>query len=311
MKIFHDLTELESWEKPIISLGTFDGIHLGHQAILKKLAREKKERKLNTLLVTYEPHPQRVVSPENSPLILSTLEEKLNLLQTLTGGKELSGVLVIEFTKEFSLLSADDFIEEILIKRLKVGKLIVGENHAFGSSRSGGIELLKKASSKFGFELKVAPSVLWDKARISSTRIRKEILRGNLEQACAMLGHSYLIAGKPVKGKGVGMEIGYPTINLEVPKRKLLPKKGVYGVEVEINEEKLYGMMYIGRKLTLDERKLSLEVNLFDYPGDEIPAMLMICLQKWIRGERKFDSLKELRNQLTQDEKKIRQLLNR
>jgi len=311
MKIFYDLAELEAWEKPIVSLGTFDGIHLGHQAILKKLAKEKKERKRNTLLVTYEPHPQRVVSPENSPLILSTLKEKLNLLQTFPEGKELSGVLVIEFTKKFSLLSAEDYIEEILIKRLKVGELIVGENHAFGSNRSGGIELLKKASLKFGFELQVAPSVLWDKMRISSSRIRKEMLSGNFEQACLMLGHSYLIAGKPIKGKGVGMEIGYPTINLEVPERKLLPKKGVYGVEVEIKDEKFYGMMYIGRKLTLDERKLSLEVNLFDYQGDEIPAMLMIYLQKWIRGERKFDSLKELRNQLTEDENKIRQLLNR
>jgi len=311
MKIFHDLTELEAWEKPIVSLGTFDGIHLGHQAILKKLAKEKKERKRNTLLVTYEPHPQRVVSPENSPLILSTLKEKLNLLQTFPEGKELSGVLVIEFTKKFSLLSAEDFIEEILIRRLKVGELIVGENHAFGSNRSGGIELLKKASLKFGFELKVAPSVSCDKIRISSSRIRKEMLSGNFERACLMLGHSYLIAGKPIKGKGVGMEIGYPTINLEVPERKLLPKKGVYGVEVEIKDEKFYGMMYIGRKLTLDERKLSLEVNLFDYQGDEIPVIIMIYLQKWIRGERKFDSLEELRNQLTQDEKKIRQLLNR
>jgi len=311
MKVFSDLTELESWEKPIVTLGTFDGIHLGHQAILKKLAKEKKEKRRNTLLVTYEPHPQEVVSPENSPLILSTLEEKLNLLQTLAEGKELSGVLVLEFTKEFSLLSAEDFIEEILIKKLKVGELIIGENHAFGSNRSGGIELLKDASLKFGFELKIGSSVVWDFARISSSRIRKEMLKGDFEKACIMLGHSYLITGKPVKGNGIGTEIGYPTINLEVPEKKLLPKKGVYGVEIEIDDEKFYGMMYIGRKLTLNEEKLSLEVNLFDYQGNEMPDKLMIYLQKWIRGERKFDSLKELHTQLTEDEKKIRQLLNR
>jgi len=309
MKIFYDLTELEPWEKPVVTLGTFDGVHLGHQAILKELYKEKKERKRESLLVTYEPHPQMVVSPENSPLLLSTLEEKLKLLKNIPEGRELSGVLVMKFNKELSQLAAGKFIEEIVVKKLKAGELITGENHAFGKDRFGGVELLKKASRPFDFELKVVPSILQDKTRISSSRIRKEMLTGDFEEACKMLGHSYLISGKPVKGKGIGTEIGYPTINLEVPGKKLLPKKGVYGAETEMANKKYYGMMYIGRRLTLEEEGLSLEINLFDYQENTVPDKLMVYLHKWIRGEMKFESLKGLQTQLSEDEKKIRQLL--
>ena len=309
MKIFYDLTELEPWGKPVVTLGTFDGVHLGHQAILKELYKEKKEKKRESLLVTYEPHPQMVVSPENSPLLLSTLEEKLKLLLNIPEGKELSGILVMKFDKELSRLTAGEFLEEILVKQLKAGELITGENHAFGKDRSGGIELLKKASRTFGFELKVVPSILQDKTRISSSRIRKEMLTGDFDKACQMLGHSYLISGKPVKGKGIGMEIGYPTINLEVPGKKLLPRKGVYGAEVKMANRKFYGMMYIGRRLTLEEEGLSLEINLFDYQGERVPDNLIVYLHKWIRGEMKFESLKGLQTQLGEDEKKIRQLL--
>ena len=309
MKIFYDLTELEPWEKPVVTLGTFDGVHLGHQAILRKLYKAKNEKKRESLLITYEPHPQMIVSPENSPLLLSTLEEKLKLLQNIPEGKELSGILVMKFDKELSRLTAGEFLEEIVVKKLKAGELIIGENHAFGKERSGGIELLKKASRTFDFELKVVPSILQDKTRISSSRIRKEMLSGDFDKACQMLGHSYLISGKPVKGKGIGTEIGYPTINLEVTGKKLLPKKGVYGAEAEMADKKYYGMMYIGRKLTLAEESLSLEINLFDCHEDKVPDELIVYLHKWIRGEMKFESLKGLQTQLGEDEKKIRQLL--
>ncbi|HVP35415.1 MAG TPA: bifunctional riboflavin kinase/FAD synthetase [Terriglobales bacterium] len=309
MKIFYDLSELEPWEKPVVTLGTFDGVHLGHQAILRELSKSKNERKRHSLLVTYEPHPQMVVSPENSPLLLSTLEEKLQLLQNNPEGRELSGVLIMKFDKKLSQLTAGEFLQEVVVKTLKAGELITGENHAFGKERSGGIELLKKASRVFGFELKVVPSILQDNTRISSSRIRKEMQNGDFDKGCRMLGHSYLVSGKPVKGKGIGAEIGYPTINLEVPEKKLLPKKGVYGSEVEMANRKYYGMMYIGRKLTLDEESLSLEINLFDYQGDKVPDKVMVNLHTWIRGEMKFENLKGLQSQLSEDEKKIRQLL--
>ena len=309
MKIFYNLAELESWDKPIVTLGTFDGVHLGHQAIIRELYKEKKEKKRESLLVTYEPHPQMVVSPENSPLLLSTLEEKLKLLQNIPEGKELSGVLVMKFDKKLSQLTAGEFLEEIVVKKVKAGELITGENHAFGKERSGGVDLLKKVSKASGFDLKVVRSIFEGDARISSSRIRKEMLTGDFDKACQMLGHSYLISGKPVKGKGVGTEIGYPTINLEVPEKKLLPKKGVYGAEVEVGNKKFYGMMYIGRRLTLKEENLSLEINLFDYHEDKVPDKLIVYLHKWIRGEMKFESLKGLQSQLNEDEKKIRQLL--
>ena len=309
MKIFYDLSELEPWEKPIVTLGTFDGVHLGHQAIIRELYKEKKEKKRESLLVTYEPHPQMVVSPENSPLLLSTLEEKLKLLQNIPEGKELSGVLVMKFDKKLSQLTAGEFLEEIVVKKVKAGELITGENHAFGKERSGGVDLLKKVSKASGFDLKVVRSIFEGDARISSSRIRKEMLTGDFDKSCRMLGHSYLISGKSVKGKGIGTEIGYPTINIEVPEKKLLPKKGVYGAEVEMANKKYYGMMYIGRRLTLNENKLSLEINLFDYHEDKVPDKLMVYLHKWIRGEMKFESLKGLQSQLNEDEKKIRQLL--
>jgi len=250
-----------------------------------------------------------VVSPENSPLLLSTLEEKLKLLQNIPEGKELSGVLVMKFDKKLSQLTAGEFLEEIVVKKVKAGELITGENHAFGKERSGGVDLLKKVSKASGFDLKVVRSIFEGDARISSSRIRKEMLTGDFDKACQMLGHSYLISGKPVKGKGVGTEIGYPTINLEVPEKKLLPKKGVYGAEVEVGNKKFYGMMYIGRRLTLKEENLSLEINLFDYHEDKVPDKLIVYLHKWIRGEMKFESLKGLQSQLNEDEKKIRQLL--
>ncbi len=309
MKVFSSLKELEHWDKPVVTLGTFDGLHLGHQAILKELARQKKEKNRETLLVTYEPHPQVVVSPENCPLLLSTLEEKLRLLENLPEGRNLSGVLVLQFDDKLSLMTAQEFLESVVVEKLAAGELITGENHAFGRDRAGGVDLLQKAGAKYGFGLKVVPPIMWENARISSSRIRKEMLAGQFENACSMLGHSYLLSGKQVRGKGIGTEIGYPTINLEVSPRKLLPKKGVYGVKVEMDDDKFFGMMYIGRRLTLDEEKLSLEINLFDYPGDKVPDKVTVYLHRWIRGEMKFENLKSLQAQLSEDEKKIRQLL--
>ena len=286
MHVWSDIRAIDfrTFDKPVVSLGTFDGVHLGHQAIIKRLLERSKEKNKIGLVVTYEPHPQSVVAPESAPQVLTTLEEKLYLFEKL----RVEETLVINFDEKLSELAAEEFLGEILVKKLNAGEIIVGHDHAFGRNRSGKIELLVWASKKHNFEVEVLPAIysenfskdsaqtavgihtpVW-KERISSTKIRKELKEGDFGKGIKMLGHSYPIWGEVIKGRGRGKILDYPTINLKTPPWKLLPKDGVYSVQVQIQDKNYFGMLHIGDKPTFDDTSHSMEVHLFNVDLDDI-----------------------------------------
>ncbi|MCJ7576905.1 MAG: bifunctional riboflavin kinase/FAD synthetase [candidate division Zixibacteria bacterium] len=314
MHVFLDIRKIDvqAFDKPVVSLGTFDGVHLGHQAIIKRLLERSKEKNKMGLLVTYEPHPQSVVAPESAPKVLTTLEEKLYLLEKLG----VKGTLVINFDKEVSELGPEEFLEEILVKKLNVGEIIVGHDHAFGKNRTGKIELLAEASRKYNFQLEVIPAVYAENSltagreRISSTKIRKELKEGDFNKGIKMLGHSYPIWGKATKGKGRGKTLDYPTINLSTPPVKLLPKDGVYSAKVEIKEKDYFVMLYVGAKPTFGDSSRSVEAHLFDMAQDTIDSEVHLFVESWIREPQKFGTPALLKDQLKADEKKIKEMFH-
>ncbi len=309
MHVCFDISKIDfqKFDKPVVSLGTFDGVHLGHRVIIKRLLERSKEKNKIGLVVTYEPHPQSVVAPRNAPQILTTREEKFFLLEKL-GVEE---TLVINFDKKLSQLGAEEFLEEILIKKLNVGEIIVGHDHAFGRNRSGKIELLAQASKKYNFELEVLPAVYTDlRERISSTKIRKELKEGDFGKGIKMLGHSYLIWGKATKGKGRGKILDYPTINLKTSPEKLLPQEGVYSTKVQIQDKEYFGMLHIGAKPTFGDSSHSIEVHLFDVDLDLIDSQVCLFVESWIREVRKFNTPAFLKDQLRVDEKKIKEMFH-
>jgi riboflavin kinase/FMN adenylyltransferase len=313
MHVFFDIAEidLKAYEKPVVSLGTFDGVHLGHQAVIGKLLDKARETNKVALVVTYEPHPQSVVAPRSAPQVLTTLEEKLDLFEKL-GVKE---ALVINFDSQLSRFKAQDFVEEILVKKLNVGGIVVGHDHAFGSNRSGNAELLAQAGRKYGFELEVVSPVYVEgppggsgQERISSTKVRKELKQGDFSRGMKMLGHSYPLWGKATEGKGRGKTLDYPTINLKTPPAKLLPKDGVYGTKVRIQKKDHFGMLHIGAKPTFGDSSHSTEVHLLDVELEQIESGVCLSVESWIREVRRFDTPALLKDQLKVDENKIKEM---
>jgi riboflavin kinase/FMN adenylyltransferase len=324
MHVYGDIRKInfQGLDEPVVTLGTFDGVHLGHQAIIKRLLERSKEKKRIGLVVTYEPHPQSVVAPQSAPEVLTTLKEKLYLLEKL-GVKE---TLVIDFDKELSELGAQEFLEEILVKKLNAGEIIVGHDHAFGKNRAGRIELLAEGSKKYNFQLEVIPAVYTDnfpknpaqtgggmpvgEERISSTKIRKELKEGDFSKGIKMLGHSYPVWGQAIKGKGRGKTLDYPTINLKTPPGKLLPKDGVYSTRVKIKDKDYLGMLYVGAKPTFGDNSRSVEVHLFDIDQDTIDSGVCLFVENWIREPQKFATPALLKDQLRADENKIKEMFH-
>ncbi len=330
MHVCFDIRKIhfQAFDKPVVSLGTFDGVHLGHQAIIKRLLERAKEKDRMGLMVTYHPHPQSVVAPQSAPQVLTTLEEKLYLFEKL-GVEE---TLVINFDRDLSQFEAQDFLEEILIKKLNVGVIIVGHDHAFGRNRSGRTELLVEASQKHDFELEVLPAVHAEictedwmpqranpgdgppgsagPERISSTRIRKQLKQGDFGKGIKMLGHSYPIWGQVIRGKGRGKILDYPTINLKTPPAKLLPKDGVYSVRMQVQNKGYFGMLHIGPRPTFGDSSRSTEVHLFDVNLDKLDSKVCLFVESWIREPQKFDTPGLLKDQLRADERKIREMFH-
>lgn len=295
--------KIKRYHKPILTLGTFDGVHLGHRVILKKVRDKAKKHNTKSLVVTYEPHPQSIVSPKDAPMLLTSLEEKLDLLEEL----EIDETVVINFDEELANYSADRFIQEILIDKLDPQAVIIGYNHGFGKDRKGGIQSLKEEGRKKGFEVKVVSPVEYQNQPISSTRIRKSIISGKFNETLEMLGYGYSLYGKVMKGRGWGKKMGYPTANLEANSRKLLPKDGVYAAESVFNDKKLDGMMYIGSNPTFKDKGRSLEIHLFDFEGSiKVGQKIKLNLKDWFRGDVKFNNMESLRKQLQQDESRIK-----
>lgn len=291
----------------VVSMGTFDGLHVGHQAILKSLMSSAEKAGLNPLAVTFEPHPRVLVTPENPPPLLTVWEEKARLFADYMNGR----LLVLNFNKEMMSRSAEQFARDILVGRLRVKKLIVGYDHAFGKNRSGTINDLMELSRKYNFELEVVNPVIIEGRPVSSTRIRHLIIERKFAQALDMLGHPYPIYGIVEKGIALGKVLGYPTANVRCNERKLLPVDGVYSCRVEYKGQMYNGMMFIGTNYFNPDHKRTVEVNIFDFDRDIYGHEITCYPRIFIRENIKFDSREELVSQIAKDKENISKLINK
>ncbi|WP_340690571.1 bifunctional riboflavin kinase/FAD synthetase [Hydrogenobacter thermophilus] len=288
-------------ESTAVTVGNFDGIHLGHRFLIEKLKEEAKKRNLKTLVLSFHPHPLKVLSPKQSPCELTNLEEKLNLLEALS----IDYAVFIRFDEKFSLMKADDFIREILYKRLSAKFLLVGYDWRFGYRREGEIELAKELGEKLGFEVMSVEPFKINGHIVSSTLIRRLLHSGRLEEAQVYLGRHYWVKRKVVKGDGRGISIGVPTANLEGTENLCL-KEGVYAVLVE---ESLLGVANYGYRPTFGGRRKVLEVHILDFNENLRSKKIKVEFVKFLREEKKFNSLEELKKQIKQDIELTRSLL--
>jgi len=300
VRIFHNISETGDLKDTIVTIGTFDGVHLGHQKIIKKLVELKKKNGGETLLFTFDPHPRKVLFPEQSDLkLITTTQEKCELLKQFG----IYNVLVFPFTIEFSKMSAKDYISKTISEKLKTKTLVIGYDHRFGSNREGNIETLKQISSDYNFELVEIPVQEINQLNISSTHIRKAIEDGEIEVANSFLGYSFFMSGIVVKGKQLGKTIGYPTANIKLlDVDKIKPKTGVYAVNIVIDHIKFKGMLNVGYNPTTDSDRIQkIEVNIFDFDKDIYGKTIKIAFIKHLRNEVKFANLDELKKQLAKD----------
>lgn len=299
MKVYRSTNSLPVFKNPVVTIGTFDGVHEGHRQLIKKIKNIASEIKGESVLITFDPHPRFVIHPEEKSLrILSTLEEKIALLNA----EGVDHLVIIPFTKEFSMYSARDYIREFLVAKFHPAVIVTGYNHSFGHHRDGNIEMLKKYAEEFNYRVEELSKQIVDEIAVSSTRVRIALSEGDFETARHLLGHDYTLKGTVVRGQQLGNKIGFPTANIEPNSDfKLIPADGVYAVRVSWNENLYTGMMNIGFRPTVDGLHHKLEVHLFNFGADIYSQQIEIQFVKRLRDEKKFSSLDELKIQLGKD----------
>lgn len=307
MRIFEGLENVGQIKNPVLTIGTFDGVHLGHQKIIQQLLLEAKKIEGESVLLTFHPHPRMVLFPESHGLqLLQTQTEKLETLSE----NGLQNVIILPFSKEFSQMTALDFVREVLINAIGAKKIIIGYDHQFGNDRKGNIDFLRGLAAEYQFEVIEIPAEEINEVNVSSTKIRTALQEGAVDIANSFLNKPFELSGTVTKGEQIGRTIGFPTANLDLKdSTKLVPANGVYAVKVRVNnEEKTYfGMMNIGYRPTVSQaQKQSIEIYLFDFQGDLYDAHLKVSLYERIRKEEKFVNLATLKSQLSNDEAHIR-----
>lgn len=310
MKREYGLEQIEKDGGSLVTVGTFDGVHIGHQAIVRYLVRRARERQRRSVVVSFEPHPREVLTGE-TVLLLSTINERARYLEAL----DLDRFIVLPFTPSFASLSPEDFVQQILVDRIGVEEIVVGYDHGFGRGRQGNVEVLKRLGLEQGFTVDVISAQSVQQHVVSSTAIRRLLTEaGDARKAAEMLGRPYTLSGTIIHGDGRGRTIGYPTANIAVDHpRKVIPKRGVYAVEAcLVGEEGRYGgMMNIGYRPTFDGvSRLHLEVHLFDFDRAIYDCPLRIAFIDRLRDEQKFDSIEALAAQLADDELRSRGVLS-
>ncbi|MEO9510877.1 MAG: bifunctional riboflavin kinase/FAD synthetase [Flavobacteriaceae bacterium] len=289
-----------------ITIGTFDGVHLGHRKILERLINNAKDVGLKSTVLTFFPHPRMVLQKDTDIKLLNTLEEKVQILDSLG----LDYLIVHPFTKDFSRLSATGFVRDILVNGLKSKKVIIGYDHRFGRNRNANIQDLIAFGNTLDFEVEEIPAQEIDEVSVSSTKIRNALLDGDITTANTYLNYPYMLTGIIKKGKGLGKQFGFPTANLHIAEDyKLIPKNGVYVVKSIINGKAYYGMMNIGFNPTVAGTEKSIEVNFFKFEGNLYNKKIQVAILHRIRDEHKFDSVEELKKQLQRDREKSLELI--
>lgn len=302
--------EFEQRNRPVITIGMFDGVHIGHQSLISDLKEKAKELNTNPIIITFDNHPQLALKPKNLSKIslLQTNEERFSKLQTLG----INDIITIHFTKEFAQIKAEEFID-LLLKKYNPQYLLSGYDNHFGNKSSQDFDILVIASKEKGLILERSKNcVFYDDIEVSSTQIRKALANGNIKLANAMLNEEYLISGEVEHGNKIGTKIGYPTANIKIDRHKLLPLYGVYITEVEVDEKKYQGVVSIGvrptinKDIALEEIAPSVEVNIFEFYGDLYGKKIKLRLKDFIREEIKFDDLDSLKAKINEDVEKAK-----
>ncbi|QSS96210.1 bifunctional riboflavin kinase/FAD synthetase [Psychroflexus sp. ALD_RP9] len=291
MNIYHNIKDFNCKGKTAITIGTFDGVHVGHRKILKRLVNSAKKEGLQSVLLTFFPHPRMVLQHNSELKLINTLDEKVSILEE-TG---LDHLIIHPFTLEFSRLSAQTYVEDILVKQLYAKHIIIGYDHRFGRNRTADINDLKAYGNDFKFKVEEISKQDIEKVAVSSTKIRTALTEGDLELANKYLTQAFKLSGQVVKGKGIGKDLGFATANLHIQESyKLIPKSGVYVVKTIIGGKTLFGMMNIGTNPTFNEAKQSIEAHFFDFNQDLYGKHLSIMLLKRLRSEEKFNDINDL-----------------
>lgn len=307
MQVHRDLEQLPDFGNAVITIGTFDGVHLGHRHILRQLEQAAAACKGEKVIITFDPHPREVLNPENKTVrLLTTLDEKIKLL-ALQG---IDHLVVVPFTKAFSQLSATGYLEEFLIKRFNPHTIIIGYDHRFGHNREGGLALLEAEQHKFGFQLLEIPQQVVHDLTVSSTKIRNSLLEGNVLLANELLGYPYFINGVVVHGDKMGRKLGFPTANISLyDERKLIPAQGVYAVKVSLASGQWNGALNIGTRPTFNGRELRIEVYIIDFNEEIYDQPITVQFIDYIRADQKFDHIDDLVAQMHQDTARAKEIL--
>ncbi|MHA3044065.1 bifunctional riboflavin kinase/FAD synthetase [Riemerella anatipestifer] len=297
MKVISSISDYKNTSPTALSIGMFDGVHLGHQSIIKNLKKISDEKKLSSGLLTFWPHPRTIFNPNENLKLLNTLTEKTSLIENLG----VDFLFLQNFDEDFRNLSADDFVKKILVDKLNVKHLIIGYDHRFGKDKKGDFNLLQKMATEFDFEVQQLDAIQLENQNISSTKIRNAIASGDFKSANDMLGYHYPLSGKVIHGKKIGRTIGYPTANISIDNIKLLPKKGAYIVEVWIDNLFYKGMLSVGTNPTVSGTELSIEVYILDFNKDIYNQDITIKFRDFLHEEIKFDGLEALIKKLDED----------
>jgi riboflavin kinase/FMN adenylyltransferase len=291
----------------VVTIGTFDGVHVGHKKIIKRLVQIAEKENLQAIVLTFFPHPRMVVQKDTTIKMLNTIDEKNNLMET----EGVDHLVVKKFTKEFSRLSAQDYVRDILVDTLHVKHIIIGYDHHFGRNRTANINDLKAFGELYGFKVTEISAQEIDEVTVSSTKIRKALLDGDIKTANTFLGYNFMLTGIVIKGKGLGKQLKFPTANISIKESyKLIPKNGVYVVKAKIEDAVVFGMMNIGTNPTVDGKVQSIEVHFFDFSTDIYGLQLEVEILERLRDEQKFGSLDDLKDQLAKDLINSKQFLN-
>lgn len=308
MKVYTNIEDFKNVRNPVVTTGTFDGVHVGHQKIISRIKDVAKNENGETVLLTFYPHPRMVLFPDDNELkLINTQEEKIKLLEHYG----VDHLIIYPFTKEFSRLTSVEFVRNILVNKIQTKRLIIGYNHHFGRNREGSFDHLKEYGPLYGFEVEEITAQDIDSIEISSTKIRNAVQEGDITIANEYLGHAYSLTGKVVAGKQLGRTIGYPTANIYIEdKYKLIPADGVYAVNVEYEGEMYGGMLNIGNNPTVQGKGRSVEVNIFNFNKDIYGDVATIYFIKRLRDELKFNNLEELKIALKKDKEDSLAILN-
>ena len=308
MKIFHSINDFRSTKKTILTLGTFDGVHIGHKKILNKLTQNTDDKKHESLVLTFFPHPRMVLQEHSDIKLLNTIDEKIDLLEKIG----IENLVIHPFDETFSRLTAEEFVSTILVDQFHIHKIIIGHDHRFGRNRTADIDDLIAFGKQYDFEVEQISVQEINEISVSSTKIRNALLEGNMTLANEYLGYDYLITGKIIEGKQLGRTVGFPTANLKIEENyKLIPQNGVYIVQSTINQKTVSGMMNIGFNPTVNGQKQSIEIHYFDFNADLYHQEIQVSILKRIRSEQKFESVDLLKEQLEKDKKIALNYLNK